>query len=94
MLRVTTFGTSSRDSSSCWTFPAFPYWLSGSRLCWLLRRSASSCRNLIIMMKPAKNGYRDNLNAFLVDLTFTWNRGLLHNSLVRAIRIEVVGRSS
>ena len=59
-------------------------------LCWLFRRSASSRGYLIVVVKPTKNGHRDDLGAFTVDLTSTWNRDLLNNPLVRATRIEIV----
>ena len=42
------------------------------------------------MMKPTKDGYRHDLHALAVELTRTWNRDLLDNSLVRATRIEIV----
>jgi hypothetical protein len=42
------------------------------------------------MMKPTKDGYRHDLHAIAVELTRTWNRDLLTNSLVRATRIEIV----
>ena len=42
------------------------------------------------MVKPTKHWNRDDLGAFTVDLTGTWNRDLLNNPLVRATRIEIV----
>jgi hypothetical protein len=32
------------------------------------------------MVKPTKDGHRDNLDAFTVDLMWTWNRDLLSTS--------------